>query len=107
VLISSDDLIRRCERPTLTAYLFTVTIPAQTEEVITVIWILVILILAAAALALTAFVILVVGVHSTDRRTSPRDVSDNSIARSFARRVLGGVYVRQESPSPDRDQVRR
>jgi len=54
-----------------------------------------ILIIAALALAvLVAFVVLVAGVHGTDRHLALRDADDTHASRAFARRVLG-VHVRQ------------
>lgn len=69
------------------------------------IWILV----AGALLtvfALGVFALLVIGVQSTDRHKRLLSTTDNSAARSFARRVLR-VYVRQPTHTPDRDEVRK
>ncbi len=65
------------------------------------VWILVVVIVALAIAALAAFALLVTGVRSTDRYAGLCDASGDSTARSFAHRVLGGVYVRQSESVPD------
>jgi hypothetical protein len=61
---------------------------------------------ALAVVTLGAFAFLVIGVQATDRHKSLLGTSDNSAARSFARRVLG-VYVRQQARTPGRGEVRK
>jgi hypothetical protein len=73
--------------------------------VITVIWIPVIAAMSITAISLLALVLLIVGVHSTERRMSLRNAADSSPSRSFARRVLGVHY--QPMPSRIREKVRR
>jgi hypothetical protein len=50
--------------------------------------------LIAGVLVLAAFVVLVVGVRSTDRQHGLCDPEGDGLAQALARRVLG-VYVRQ------------
>jgi hypothetical protein len=50
--------------------------------------------LIVGSLVLAAFLILVAGIHRTDRSRGLCDPSGDSRAETFARRVIG-VYVRQ------------
>jgi hypothetical protein len=74
---------------------------------------IIVIALVISGVALVAFMVLVAGVRSTDRRMSLRSRSASGPGDAFARRVLG-VYVRQpqtrtshETESACRDRVRR